>query len=89
MSYKFFLSTECVLIRRLCYRNNDEEEVSRMKKLGKKIVNHENTLTAFCATCTCDFVTCTCKSTSYDPTGTYFSGSATIQQKGPNLPYTL
>ncbi len=60
-----------------------------MKKLGKKIVVHDNTLTAFCTSCFCLPITCTCKSTSYDPTGSTFQGEATSQIKTPQAPYFI
>lgn len=60
-----------------------------MKKLGKKVVAHENTLSAFCTSCFCLPITCTCSSTSHDPTGSSFQGEVNSQIKSPSMPYIL
>jgi len=60
-----------------------EEEVKKMKKLGKKAKVHENSLSAYCSSaCTCLTITCTCSSTSHDPTGNYFQGDVKADSAG-------
>ena len=60
-----------------------------MKRLGKKVVAHKNTLSAFCVSCYCLPITCKCSSTSHDPTGTTFQSTQTSQIKSPSVPFLL
>lgn len=54
-----------------------------MRKLGKKARAHENSLSAYCtSSCTCLPITCTCSSTSHDPTGNYFQGRTKAESAG-------
>jgi len=65
--------------------------VGSMKKLGKKVVAHENTLSAYCSSgCFCLPITCTCSSTSHDPTGSTFQGDVKADQQGSQImPFIL
>lgn len=54
-----------------------------MRRLGKKAKTHENSLSAYCtSSCTCLPITCTCSSTSHDPTGNNFQGSVKANSAG-------
>lgn len=54
-----------------------------MKKFGKKAVKEENTLSAYCSSsCLCLPITCTCSSTSHNPTGVTFQGQVKADNAG-------